>query len=281
MDIGSLKPVAGDAVRLIVWRTVFGRARIYYFQKSDFVWTNWHDEEDRQEAEKGGFSSVEEYKIARKKEWHEKSRTEAMSEYGLTRDEAETLDFFGSMAVFAREAKRRGIIYLEVDEEYRDRIRNPDPDSVKFCENILVHPEDYTEQFIESGLVEQGLKEHLNECDICNNCFVKSAAETTKQNEEELRKNLGLLSPREAWLNGGAKRNGVTPEKYEKMYNDRVILWHGGEDCFTAKERITYAMMENLSDGRLAHKESCVGCANMIKADREEFLAGNKLTGVA
>lgn len=281
LNIGSLEPKAGDAIKLVAWQTIFGRYRLHYFQKSDFQWTNWYDEEDRQEAKKGDYASVEEYKIAREKEWHEKACKEAMLEHGLTREEAETLEFFGSMASTAREAKRRGITYLEADNEWRDKFRNPDPDMVKFCENLFAHPKDYVKQFIESGSLEQDLKEHLNKCDLCNGVFVGSLGDETKRSVEEIRKDLGLLKPHEAFLQEGARRNSVTPEEFEKMYKEKIILRHGGKDCFTAKERIIYAREGGLLTERMDHTKNCIGCERMIEADRKEFLDGAKLTGVA
>jgi len=65
------------------------------------------------------------------------------------------------------------------------------------------------------------------------------------------------------------------------MYKEKMVLRHGSDDCFTAKERIMYARTESLPDERILHAKNCPGCQRMIKADREEFLAGAKLTGVA
>ena len=282
LNIERVVPKAGDAVKLVARETLFKRVRLYYFQKSDFVWTNWIDEEDRQEAKKGGFASIEEYKLAEEKKWHEKFYEEAMAEHGLTREEAELLAPQSSfVSSFTREAKRCGITYSEVHAQYTDRIKNPDPNMVKYCENIIGYTDHYVEQFIADGFLDLELKEHFNKCDLCNGVFVGSAEKKTKRSAEEIRKDIGLLTAREAFLQGGARLNGVTPEEYEKMHKEKMVLLRGSKDCFTAKERIAYARSGNLPAERMAHAENCPGCGRMIKADKEEFSTSGKLTGVA
>ncbi|HEY4484604.1 MAG TPA: hypothetical protein VI978_02690 [Candidatus Paceibacterota bacterium] len=283
-NIGFFKPKAGEATKMVGAKTLFGQVRLFKFLPSDFVWVSPHEEEMRLEALAGGFTDVEEYKKVRDAEWREKFYQEAMRENGLTRGEAETLETLPStFEIFDKEAKRRGLPFLEIKEKY----------NFKDARSLLCDVVDFdvadclAEKFAVKKVLPDDIRDHLNKCEECNVTFMMAVWKEKRmprldngkaeQADQEVRKIAGI---RPAW-EIRAERLGLTVEELEKRDRESSILRHGGKDCFTLKERIIYARTGQLPLERLVHSDECLGCHEMIAADREDFLQTGKIGGLA
>lgn len=267
LNIGSVKPKTGDAVKVIGWQTVFGRVRLYYFQKSDFVWDDLYKEKDRQGAKKRGFSDVEEYKKIREQEYREKCIAELMKEENLTHDEAEIFEVFGYFEIRDREAKRLDKSIVELDEALHKNLREPD-----YCTKINGYY--LAERYIEARSLDPEVRAHLNKCSSCNVSFMVALHGSTDEDREKIDAELNLRSCIEI----DAEELGITVDELQERRNKNMTLrWGHGEDCYTMKERIAWARYEDLSAERWAHTESCLGCQRMIKADREDFVQTGRI----
>lgn len=271
LNIGSIKPKSGDAVKMVVLETIFGRVRYYYFESSDFVWTGWYNEKDKQESEKAGFSDVEEYKKFRKQKYWEECVVEIMEKEGLTRQEAEIFECFGTFEIMDREAKRLGKTIAELDDAWHKRLRESD-----YCADI---DGDYlAEQYIESKSLDPEVRAHLSKCSSCNLRFFVALHGKTDLDREKIDAELNLPSSHEIH----AKELGITPEELtERIKNNMTLRWGHGEGCFSVKERSIYARTGNLPAERLSHTETCLGCQRMIEADRKDVVATGRIGGLA
>ena len=269
LNIGSVNPKAGDAVKFIGWRTVFGRVRLYYFERSDFVWTNHYDEEDRQKAQVRGFANVEEYRRVREQEYRDESIAELMKEENLTREEADIFEVFGFFETQDREAKRLNKSMAELDEALHKRLREP------VCgEDVMVNGDYVANRYIEEKSLDIDIHAHLNKCSWCNSSFVVALHQKTGQEFDEIHRVLNLRTSNEI----DAEELGITVEALRERRSKNMILrWGYGPGCFTIKERIAWARNEDLPAERWVHAVSCLGCDRMLKADREDFVQMGKI----
>lgn len=279
--LGTFKLKPGQSVKMIGWVTLLSRVRIYSFKHSDYVWVDPHKEELQLEAKARGFDNVEEYLKVREQEYCEKFYKKAMEENGLTREEAETLEVLPSVFdIFDKEAKRRGLSFLKVEERFYGPIMQDDT-----CYEIDFDTADYlAKELAVKKALPDNIRDHLNKCETCNGRFMMAdwrekgmpSGDSAKA-DEEVRKMAGI---RPAW-EIRAERLGVTVEELQKHDKENAILSYGGKDCFTLKERVVYARTGELSQERFAHQENCIGCKRMIEADREDFLQTGKIGGLA
>ena len=267
INIGLLKPEIGKAVSLIAWQTIFGRVVFYYFQPSNFEWTTWMDEEDRQEAKKLGFPDVATYKADRLAKFAEECILEAMQEHGLSREEAEVLEPLGSGSIRSlnTESKRTGISAPIIEAAEMDLL-----------ENETSCPFDYGDAvtyLIEERTLDPEVLGHLRVCWRCNQWFTITLRAKAPEDFSELSRGLNLRDSHEMH----AEELGITPAELTKRIEEGLTLRYGGKDCITMKERINYARNGQLLAERLAHTESGIGCKRMLLADRKDFLETGKI----
>lgn len=256
----------------------------------------------REEAKKRGFDDVGEFKKVREQELLDSFHQELITEHGLTQEEAETIQslpwHFDS---FDKEAKRRGISFIEVKVARWDKIMEEEPPEESCGARGFYECEHWADQFEREGGLPPDIVAHLNQCENCNDGFLITAmlsaamaAPDTKKDENqeqeddgnfkkqqetgnEIRKTLGLRPAREI----RAEQKGVTVEELERQEREWFILAYGGEDCFTLKERLEYVRAGRLPAERFAHTTACSPCLRMIEADREDFLQTGKIGGLA
>ncbi len=267
INIGLLKPEIGKAVSLIAWQTIFGRVVFYYFQPSNFEWTTWMDEEDRQEAKKLGFPNVATYKADRLAKFAEECILEAMQEHGLSREEAEVLEPLGSGSIRSlnTESKRTGISASMIEAAEMDLLENET--------NCPIDYSDAVTYLIEERTLDPEVLGHLRVCWRCNQWFTITLRAKASPDFSELSRGLNLRDSHEMH----AEELGITPAQLTKRIEESLTLRYGGKNCFGMKERITFARTGDLTAEARTHIESCIGCQRMVIADRADFLERGKI----
>ena len=222
-----------------------------------------------------------EYKKVKEQEWYEKWIQEKMEEEKLTRKEAEILEYMPSdYDMFDKEAKRRGLTFLEVKKEYDERMEGPFLDECNYVSPG--YADKLADEFIEDGKIEPDIFEHLNTCGYCNIAFFSALNRETGKNSEEVYKMTGLRMGGDILDENLASKRLITVEELRECRKQNMILcWGHGEGCFTMKERVVYAITCELPAERLTHARACIGCERMLSADREDFLITGRIGGLA
>lgn len=195
-----------------------------------------------------------------------------MKEHGLTHDEAEIFAHFGIFEIRDREAKRLGKSITELDESLKKRLVEP------VCDYEMVDGRYLADRYVEEKSLHPDIHQHLSKCSWCNSSFVVALHQKTGQEFDEIHRVLNLRTSNDI----DAEELGITVEELiERRKKNRTLRWGHGEDCYTMKERVTYARTGSLTNERLAHTESCIGCKRMILADREDVIQTGKIGGLA
>ncbi len=267
INVGIAKPEKDKIYKITAWKTIFGTIRIYSVDFSDYAWVDPRDEKLRFEALGRGYTDVEEYRKIREQEWREKCILEAMKEHGLTRDEAEILEHFGTFEIRDREAKRLGKSLAELEEALHKSLREAE-DCYEINGCYLA------KKYIKERFLDSDVRAHLNKCSSCNLGFIVALHGSTDEDREKIDAELNLRSCPEI----DAEELGITVEElYERREKNMTLRWGHGEGCYTMKERIVYARTGILPTERLSHQEACLGCQRMLTADREDFLQTGKI----
>ncbi|MDP3696895.1 MAG: hypothetical protein Q8R55_02575 [Candidatus Taylorbacteria bacterium] len=296
----EIEPQNGDSIKIIAWKTIFGRVMAYRFIRTNFVdefavqqlqkeddeWRVYGDASDRREAMKRGLN-LEEYRQVEKEEsiQYAARQLELSPEEVVEHKYNELPQFMLPMIKklvkeLGRQPTREEIsVEHKIDfDDMMERIRSTpvEDDECMEYNHLYEHRNLYNEYITTGTSSNQKLTEHLAECKKCLSDFTEMRERFLKSDSPDCL-TFGEL--------GTIRVSGLEPENRKdhisKCYHCRVLFrqyeeehlsGQPGPECLTKDDLHTIHTTGEIPEVYKAHLVNCLRCQKAADKHRDAYI---------
>jgi len=298
LDSG-IEPQNGDSIKIIAWKTIFGRTVIYKFVRTNFAdefavsqlqqekdeWEAYGDASDRRNAMKRGLG-LEEYRQAEKEEEIQyaveqlKLSSEEVIEHGYNKIPQFMLRIVKKLMKELGRNPTRDEIWAEQKKDTADmleRMRSTPIDESYNHECVTFRHSGLYNEYIATGASpDQEFTEHLSECRQCLSNITELRERFLKSESPD------CLTFGES---GSIRVNGLQPENRKdhisKCYHCWILFRERekehlsgqlGPECLTKDHLHTIHTTGEIPEVCKAHLANCLRCQKAAEKHRDEYI---------